>query len=46
MASEVLWPENEWVEVPENAALLIDSSLEARAVALNELLPRSSPLRE
>lgn len=46
VASEVLWPENEWVEVPENAALLIDSSLEARAVALNELLPRSSPLRE
>jgi len=37
VASEALWPENEWLEVSENAVLLIDSSLEAREVALEEL---------
>ncbi len=37
VASEALWPENEWVEVAESAALLIDSNLEARQVALQDL---------
>lgn len=37
VSSEALWAENEWVEVPESAALLIDSSLETRQVALQDL---------
>lgn len=37
VASEVLWPETPWVELPENTALLIDSSLTSRQVSLGEL---------
>lgn len=37
VASEALWPENEWLEVAEDSALLIDSSLQTRQVALSQL---------
>ncbi len=38
VASEVLWPENDWLEVPEDTALIIDSTLEARQISLRALV--------